>query len=69
MSRTVRTYKAIDPAGREHRVNSSRSIGFAAFAKMPDGSFAVRFAKTLDAARRVWGVNVTIPAKAVEVAA
>lgn len=66
-TRTIKTYEATDPSGKVHRVNSSREINYAAFAKMPNGSYAVRFAKTLDAARRVWGVNVTIPAKAREV--
>lgn len=54
---TVKTYETKDPAGNVRRVKSSRLITAAAFVLCPDGSYGVRFAKDLNAARRVYGAR------------
>lgn len=59
-----RTFDAVDPAGTKHQIATTREIGFAAFLQMPDGTYAVRFAKTAKAARATWGAYRTTVVRA-----
>lgn len=57
MANKPATYTATAPDGTRFAIKTKREIGFAVFLKLANGKYHPQFAKTMDAARRVWGVR------------
>lgn len=62
----TKTFRATAPDGQTFALKTKRPIGYAIFLKLKDGTYFPAFAKTPDAARRVWGARGTGLTRAVE---